>query len=302
MHKYVFRGGRPHDPVAMFKGLLLKEIRQIPSRRKLAEFLKSKEGRYWVEKFGFERPPCHDSFSEFIKRVGAKAFKRIFDELVKRISQLGLSIEMIAVDSTLIKAYSRFYKNKQPSDPDAEWGYNPNNQGWVFGYKVHIAADAELELPVAFTVTPASRYDSTEYRNILDNLSRRGIKFEYVLADAGYDTKDNYYFTSKIYKATPIIAMNRRNLKKGHKRDFEKELPVSRDSTLWSNIYRKRPAVERVFSRAKEDLCLKLIRVRRLERVRVHVAITLSAMLIVALTALKTGREELMNSLGAFRF
>ena len=135
-----------------------------------------------------------------------------------------------------------------------------------------------------------------------DHAKRRGIKFEYLLADAGYDTKDNYYFTSRIYKATPIIAMNRRNLKKGHKRDFEKELPVSRDSSLWSNLYRKRPAVERVFSRAKEDLCLKLIRVRRLERVRVHVAITLSAMLIVALIALKTDREELMNSLGAFRF
>jgi ribosomal protein S15P/S13E len=39
MMKYHLRG-RPHDPVAMFKALLLKEMWQLSSRRKLVAFLK----------------------------------------------------------------------------------------------------------------------------------------------------------------------------------------------------------------------------------------------------------------------
>jgi len=122
------RGRKPHQPLAMIKALILKEIMQIPSKRKLAEFLKKNE--YWCRKCGFKKPPHHDSFSKFIKRLGRDTFIEIFEELVKSLRRAGvLSGDIMAIDSTLIKAYSRPKEGREPSDPDAKWGINLSKNG-----------------------------------------------------------------------------------------------------------------------------------------------------------------------------
>jgi len=298
MLKYHLRG-KSYDPVAIFKALLLKEIRQISSKRKLAMFLRKNE--VWLRKCGFEEPPHHDTFSKFIDRVGADSFEEIFDQLVKRIGEARNIGRVIAIDSTLIKAYSRSYKNSEPSDPDAKWGYDPNNEGWVFGYKLHIAVDAELELPLVFTVTPANVYDSVEYPNIIQKLLNKGIKPEIVIMDAGYDSKKNYLITLA-EDIIPIIALNPRNMKYQEKRDFEEMLPIQRDSKFWSQLYKKRGAVERVISRLKEELTLKAVRVRGMGNVKVHIALSLIAMLTVALAAFNTKSGHLSKSVNSFRF
>lgn len=297
MPKYHIRG-KPCDPIAIFKALLLKEMRQISSKRKLAMFLK--RNPYWLRKCGFEEPPDHSTFTRFMERVGADSFEKIFDHLVKQIGARRNMGRVVAVDSTLIKAYSRSYKNSVPSDPDAKWGYNPNNEGWVFGYKLHLAVDAELELPLTFTITPANLYDSVEYPNLLKNLIEKGIKPKIVIADAGYDSKKNYFITLA-EDAIPIIALNPRNMKK-KKRDFERALPIQRDSEDWRSLYKKRGSVERVFSRLKEELNLKTVKVRFIDKVKIHVALNLIAMLTVALAALKTDNGKMLNSINPFKF
>ncbi len=290
--------GRPHDPRAIFKALLLKEIRQISSRRKLAGFLRHDE--FWLRKCGFEKPPHHDSFSEFIERVGADAIEQVFYKLVEQIGGIRDIEKIVAVDSTLFQGYARHWKNKECSDPDAAWGYSTTKE-WVFGYKAHIACDAELELPIEFTVTPANVYDSTEYPTILEKLANSGINPKIILADAGYDTKENYFLTLKKYKAIPIIALNRRNLKKKG-RDFEIRLPIQRNTDSWKSLYKKRGAVERIISRLKEELNIKSVKVRTLDMVRVHVAFSLIAMLAVALVAIKSGNGDRSTSVNSFRF
>ena len=216
------------DWEAMFKALLLKEMWKIDSRRKLVKLLESNE--YLLRLCGFDRAPAHNTFSKFVKRLGSDVFERIFYQLVARIREYKEVGRIVAIDSTLLKGYTRDWKNRENSDPDAKWGYSTTKE-WVFGYKVHLACDAELELPLAFTVTPANVYDSKECFTLLSKTARRGIKFEYVIADAGYDTKDNYYLISHIYHGVPIIAMNRRNLKK-KTRDFENYLPIKRNTDL----------------------------------------------------------------------
>ena len=298
MPKYHLRGN-PCDPVAIFKALILKEMRQISSKRKLATFLK--RNSYWLRKCGFERPPDHSTFARFIDRVGVESFERIFDYLVKEIGKRRNIGRIVAVDSTLIKAYSRSYKNSRPSDPDAKWGYDPNNEGWVFGYKLHLAVDAEMELPLTFTVTSANVYDSVEYPNLLQKLLSKGIKPDVIIADAGYDSKKNYFITLA-EDIIPIIALNPRNLKYKEKRDFEKILPIQRDSKFWNQLYKKRGSVERVISRLKEELTLKAVRVRGINNVKVHITLSLIAMLTVALVALKTGNGKMLASINPFRF
>lgn len=282
------RGRKPHAPIAMLKAFIVKELIQISSRRKLANFLK--KNVYWIKKCGFRSPPHHDCFSEFIKRLGKDIFILVFNELVRQLKEMNAFIgNFIAIDSTLFKAYSHPQKGKQASDPDARWGIGSKKE-WVFGYKLHVACDADSELPLSFEVTPANRYDSTQYRTHLKDLIKKNIKFRYVLADAGYDTKENREIT-EIIGAIPVIPVNPRRLGKEHsmKNDL---MPC----------YKKRCSVERVFSRLKEGLGLKMLKVRELQKVVVHVAISLIAMLSVAVTAIMIGRRDFVNSISLFSF
>jgi len=135
-------------------------------------------------------------------------------------------------------------------------------------------------------------------------LIQKGIQPKIVLADACYDSKENYRLVLE-YGATPIIAINKRNLKKKNTRDFECALPIQRNSELWKSLYRKRSSAERVISRLKEELALKDVKVRGLDNVRIHVAFSLIAMLtvaLVALKALKTGNGHKATSVNSFRF
>jgi len=91
-------------------------------------------------------------------------------------------------------------------------------------------------------------------------------------------------------------------MKKEVIRDFEKDFPVCRNTELWKSLYNKRGAVERIKSRLKEELCLKAVKVRSLDKVRVHAAISLITMLCAALVALKTGNGNLLTSVNSFRF
>lgn len=297
--KYSLNGwGMSLDWKAMFKAMLLKEMRKIDSRRKLVKLLKSNKDL--LRLCGFERAPAHNTFSKFVKRLGCNVFEQIFYESVAEIRKYQEVGRIVAIDSTLLQGYARDWNDKENSDPDAKWGYSTTKE-WVFGYKVHVACDVELELPLAFTVTPANVYDSVECLNLLEKMTRRGIKFEYVIADAGYDTKDNYYLISNVYHAVPIIAMNRRNLK-SETRDFENYLPIKRDMDIWKSMYQRRGAVERVFSRLKEELGLKMVKVRKIDNIKIHVATSLITMLCVALVAIKSGNTNHSKSVNSFRF
>jgi len=98
------------------------------------------------------------------------------------------------------------------------------------------------------------------------------------------------------------IALNKRNRQGENTRDFEAYLPIERGTELWKSLYRKREAVERVISRLKEELTLKSIKVRGLERVEAHIVISLITMLSIALVVIKTGNGNLSTSVNSFRF
>jgi len=63
------------------------------------------------------------------------------------------------------------------------------------------------------------------------------------------------------------------------------------------NLFRKRVSIERVFSRAKEWLLLDHLRVRGLEQAFIHACLSFSAMLIVALTAVRQRKPTLIRSI-----
>jgi transposase len=86
-------------------------------------------------------------------------------------------------------------------DVDAQWG--KSSRGWFKGFKIHASVNQQ-GLPLRAKVTPANCYDSP----ILPDISW-DLKANYLLADAGYDSKLNRQVAKSI-GATPVIAKNRR--------------------------------------------------------------------------------------------
>ena len=90
-------------------------------------------------------------------------------------------------------------------DMEAGWGYT--SRGKFRGFKLHTAVN-QLGLPLRAVVTPGNRYDSPFLPKLIEDLEA-----DYVLADAGYDSKTNYRAVKDI-DAKPVIASNPRRGKR----------------------------------------------------------------------------------------
>jgi len=99
-------GRKPYDPVSMLKAQILKYLRRVPSDRRLALLLKW--NRRLARACGFKRKtPSHGLFTQFRHRLGRDGYKKVFSILLEQLLKRGIIRgEVVAVDSTAIKAYS----------------------------------------------------------------------------------------------------------------------------------------------------------------------------------------------------
>ncbi len=90
-------------------------------------------------------------------------------------------------------------------DMEAGWGHT--SRGKFRGFKLHAAVN-QLGLPLKAVVTLGNRYDSPFLPGLIEDLEA-----DYVLADAGYDSKTNKEAVKAI-DAEPVIACNPRRGKR----------------------------------------------------------------------------------------
>jgi hypothetical protein len=305
---YSHRRRRPPLPsIPLIRAHLFKDIRQIKSYRKLQRALAEYDG-LWARILGFKTPPHHDSFSAFRIRMGSEFFIEVYREIRRRLILLKPDLaEIIAIESTSIPAYARSGRGqRKSSDPDARWGVcidpKTGKEKHFFGYKLHTALSVRYGAPVDFRVTPGKCNDSPEYPKLIQMLSKAKVSFEVAVADAGYDARSNYFVTLK-HKAKPIIAYNRRRKPKGTTgRRLDRILPIQRNSTEWKRYYALRGAVERQFSELKEQLGINNLTMRGIERVTIHLCISLTVLLAINLVAHLTGNPELLRSIEPWRY
>jgi transposase len=287
-------GRKPYDPVCMLKAQLLKYLRCVPSDRRLALLLK--RNRKVARACGFRRrTPSHGLFTQFRHRLGKDGYEKVFSLLLKQLLKDGaIKGEVVALDSTAIKAYSqRSLDNKSgKSDHDARVGRG--RRGFILGYKVHTACCTSSELPLAFTVQPCNMNEKLYFKPLLQKLKCRGLAFKTVVADAQYDSSKVREIV-KQYGAEAVIPYRKSSriknaLRVGH--DF-----VVHGVKRLVNLFRKRVCIERVFSRAKEWLLLNHLRVKGLEQAFINACLSFSAMLTVALTAVRQCRPHLIRSI-----
>ena len=114
------------------------------------------------------------------------------------------------------------------------------------------------------------------------------------MADAQYDSA-RVRKTVEEDGGEPIIPHRRssriKNALKGGK-DF-----IVRGVKRLVKLFQKRVSVERLFSRAKEWLLLNHLRVRGLEQAFIHACLSFSAMLVVAVTAVRQHKPSLIRSI-----
>jgi len=255
------QGRKPYDPVSMLKAQLLKHLLRVPSDRRLALLLK-RDGKA-AKACGFKRrTPSHGLFTQFRHRLGKDGYEKGFSMLLKQLLRCeAVKGEVVALDSTAIKAYSQRSLDNKSGKSDREARVGRGRKGFILGYKVHMACCTSSELPLAFTVEPCNVNEKLCFKPLLEKLKGQGVCVKTVVADAQYDSA-RIRETVKEYGAEPVIPYRKSSR-------IKNALRVGRDFVVHGvkrlvNLFRKRVTIERVFSRAKEWLLLDHLRVRGL--------------------------------------
>lgn len=287
-------GRKPYNPVSMLKAQLLKCLFRVPSDRRLALLLE--RDRKVAEACGFKgETPSHGLFTQFRHRLGKDGYEKVFSMLLKQLLKNGaVEGEVVALDSTAIKAYSQRSLDNKSGKSDREARVGRGRRGFTLGYKVHTACCTSSELPLAFTVQPCNVNEKLCFKPLLEKLKDQGISFKTVVADAQYDSA-KVRETVRACGAEPVIPYRKSSRIKNALRvgyDF-----VVHGAKRLVNLFRKRVCIERVFSRAKEWLLLDHLRVRGLEQAFIHACLSFSAMLTVALTAFRQHKPSLIRSI-----
>jgi len=294
LRKPYWRGRPPYQPIVLWHITIAMYAMNIESVLAMVRLLH--DNRSIAECCGCqERIPSQPTLSRFLTLLSRGRFKRPLREVHRQLTrELKLRLpnfgRTVAIDSTTLKGWSnpiRKTKSGHASDPDAAWAVKKNTRGsteYTFGFKAHILCDAVYELPIACDVAPGNVHDVRLATPLLRQ-ARLTMKFQprYVLADKGYSSKKLRQAIRQHYWATPVIHPN-----PGHKsavREIERLLPN------WRAIYRQRASVERLNGRLKGFFRLNSIRVRGIQKVRVHMFLSILTLQARALAFPATPRH-----------
>ena len=173
---------------------------------------------------GTQAVPTPWAFSRFLAKVIAEksAIQTMFDTLVDQVATLLPDFgKHLAVDGKALQTYAQGRKDPaQSSDPDADWGaktyegVREDGTTWKkvtywFGYKLHLLVDSVYELPIAFTLTKASRGDCPELLPLVEQTAQKHPaviqRAEELEADKGYDSLENIQRLPEEFAIHPII-------------------------------------------------------------------------------------------------
>ncbi|MDQ6749181.1 MAG: transposase [Actinomycetota bacterium] len=193
--------------------------------------------------------------------------------------------------------------------------------GGYYGYKVHAAVCVVTGLPVAWTVETASAAEQRFALPLIDKARGRGFKVSTAIMDKGYD-KGPIHDGCMDRGVAPVVAlMETARVKRGEHKppacehgewtfagaDYKRRATkwrcptgecspasrwvkadrlhplIPRETARSRRLYRSRGAVEREFGRLKHEWAMLPLRVRGLDRVRLHADLTILAKLGCAL-------------------
>jgi IS5 family transposase len=186
------RGNPGYGPLKAIRILVYARLKGLENDTRIVEHLK--KHIQTARTLGLCKVPDRTTVGRWWKR-----YLSLLEETFRKISdmlQLAVPTTFLIVDSTpLVDLY----------DMEAGWGHT--SRGKFRGFKLHAAVN-QLGLPLRAVVSPGNRYDSPFLPGLIEDLEA-----EYVLADAGYDSKTNKEAARGI-DAKPVIAVNPRRGKR----------------------------------------------------------------------------------------
>ncbi len=186
------RGNPGYGRLRALRILVYARLKGLENDTRIVEHLKKHSDA--ARTLGLCKVPDRTTVGRWWRR-----YLSLLEETFGKISsmlQLMSPTTFLIVDSTpLVDLY----------DMEAGWGHT--SRGKFRGFKLHAAVN-QLGLPLRAVVTPGNRYDSPFLPKLILDLEA-----DYVLADAGYDSKANYRAVKDI-DAEPVIASNPRRGKR----------------------------------------------------------------------------------------
>jgi transposase len=166
------------------------------------------------------------------------------------------------------------------------------------GYRLHLAVDARSELPVAMTVASANENEKKHSIRLFEKASIH-VKPRRLLADPQYSSQSLRDVALK-QGTVPVIPYPR-NQQKGVTGilRIDKRFKSHGPQQL-RRAYRKRVAVERVFSRLKNLAGLTQHNLRGLVKITFHAQLCLLIMLFTAQAAVNTHKPGKSRSIRYF--
>jgi len=294
------RGRPPRKPLGIFKAHLLRRLRHVPSDRMLVRQLwKDPRLRKLCDIEASEPPYGIAVLSRFKSKVGPERLMRITDHAVDVLVKKGrIKGESLALDSTFIKAYSRRNLDNRTgySDPESRVGRAVKAKD--LGYRLHLAVDAKSELPVSMLVASANENEKKHSVELFCKASSH-VKPGKLLADPQYSASN--LRKAALERGTLPVIPCPRNQSKGVKgilrvdRKFKSHGPQE-----LRRAYRKRVAVERVFSRLKNLAGLSQHNLRGLAKIMFHSQLCILTMLLTAQAAINTHKPGKFRSIRYF--
>ena len=294
-------GRPPRKPLGIFKALIIKQLRHIPSDRELYRRLWNDEALREICDIEEKEKPYHPSqLTRFRNKVGPERLTDIMNSLIRELLEGSIiKGKTLALDATFIKAWSRRDLTDDShgySDPESRVGRD--GKTYDLGYKAHLAVDADSDMPVAVVVASANENEKKHTEELLGKASRVVDGFGVVVADSQYSSKRvrDIIVEHGAESVIPYPSNHRRG---------ESVLRVDRFfRTSGSDVERRvygvgRASVERVNSRL-ELVGLDCLKFRGLRCVMVHVLLCIIVMLLVAVAALLLGRPWKVRSLASF--
>lgn len=232
---------------SLFRAFIVMKCEKFAQITDLKDFLKNNLIIAHLCGFDILKPlPSYWTFQRFIRNIAHSYLKEIMKYQVNLLKELGfIDNNFISIDATPVKANTKYNnpkcfannkfskKNPPSSDKDCKLGVHTANNGmniqisedspnkskknyeFYWGYKNHVICDAISGLPIDEFTTSA---DITEIATLEDILSITNqwfsLKGSYIIADKGYDSKDNYDFIRNNLKGFAFIPLNKRNTKK----------------------------------------------------------------------------------------
>jgi len=205
--------------------------------------------------------------------------------------------------------------------------------GGFYGYRLHMAVCSKTDLPLAWTVETAKANETLFVAPLLDRLQTLGINPETCAMDKGYDTGGMHDACAERGVAPVIPLKQTPAVKRGEHKppccehgewkfagaDRKRKATKWRCPTgeckpasvwikadrlhplipykteRWKALYRRRASVERAFGRLKNESALAPLRVRRIDRVRLHADLTILSQLSCALARLDQPNHQIAN-------